>query len=336
MENSKIALISGITGQDGSYLAELLLDKGYQVHGIIRRSSSFNTGRIEHIFNKLHLHYGDLTDMSSLLQIILKVKPTEIYNLGAQSHVQVSFQIPEYTADTDALGCIRFIDALKSSGLKCKFYQASTSELYGDVFETPQTEKTPFNPQSPYACAKLYAFYIVKNYRQAYNMFLCNGILHNHESPRRGATFVTRKITIGVSKILNGKTDCLYLGNLNALRDWGHAKEYVEGMWRILQNDIPDDYVLATGKMCSVRRFCELAFQAAGHKVTFTGEGVNEIGSLDNGRIVIRVDPKYYRPTEVNELCGDASKAKKILGWEPKITVEELAKEMVDYDLNCL
>jgi len=249
----KVALISGITGQDGSYLAELLLEKDYEVHGIIRRSSSFNTARIEHIFNRLQLHYGDLTDGASLLQIILKVKPDEIYNLGAQSHVQVSFQIPEYTADVDSLGCIRFIDATKSSGMKCKYVQASTSELYGDVMEMPQTELTPFNPQSPYACAKLYAFYIVRNYRDAYGMFLCNSIGFNHESPRRGATFVTRKITIGISKILKGKQDCLYLGNLNSLRDWGHAKEYVEGIWRMLQHDKPDDYVLATGKMTTVR-----------------------------------------------------------------------------------
>lgn len=336
----KTALISGITGQDGSYLAELLLEKGYTVHGIIRRASSFNTFRIDHLYNnpellnkRFFLHYGDLTDSSNLNRLIEKSKPDEIYNLGAQSHVQVSFEVPEYTAEVDGIGTLRFLDAIKETGINTRFYQASTSELYGLVQEIPQTEKTPFYPRSPYAAAKLYAYWIVVNYREAYNLFACNGILFNHESERRGKTFVTRKISVAVSKIMTGQQDLLLLGNLDAKRDWGYAPEYVEGMWRMLQASHPEDFVLATNETHTVREFVEEAFGVLGEEVEWQGVGVDEKGFLKStGKQVVGIDPRYYRPTEVELLLGDYSKAKRMLGWEPKITFKELVRLMVEAD----
>ncbi|RMH63618.1 MAG: GDP-mannose 4,6-dehydratase [Calditrichaeota bacterium] len=347
----KKALITGITGQDGSYLTELLLKKGYQVHGIIRRASSFNTQRLDHIYQDPHeeprrlvLHYGDLTDSSNLNRILEKVHPDEIYNLAAQSHVGVSFQVPEYTAEVDATGTLRFLDAIKETGISTRFYQASTSELYGKVQEVPQTEKTPFYPRSPYAVAKLYAFWITVNYREAYDLYACNGILFNHESPRRGETFVTRKITRAVTRIYCGLQNTLYLGNLEAKRDWGYAPEFVEGMWRILQQEAPDDYVLATGETHSVREFTEQAFHRLGIDIEWRGEAeqtegvVARVAADDDtactpGDVVVRIDPNYYRPTEVDLLIGDASRAKARLGWQPAVTFKELVDIMVDADL---
>lgn len=337
----KKALITGITGQDGSYLAELLLKKNYEVHGIIRRASSFNTARIDHIYEdphnenvKMFLHYGDMTDSSNLNRILEKVKPDEIYNLAAQSHVQVSFEVPEYTAEVDGIGVLRFLDAIKETRIDTKFYQASTSELYGKVQEIPQTEKTQFYPRSPYSVAKLYAYWIIKNYREAYNIYACNGILFNHESPRRGETFVTRKITKAVSKIKVGLQEKLYLGNLDAKRDWGYAPEFVEGMWRMLQQDKPDDYVLATNETHTVREFVEAAFKHVGIEIDWKGKGIQEKGiDRHTCNTIIEVDPKYFRPTEVDILIGDYSKAKKELGWEPKIKFDELVKLMVKADL---
>lgn len=320
----KKALITGITGQDGSYLTELLLEKGYEVHGIIRRSSSFNTERIDHLYNDPHindvrmfLHYGDLSDSSNLSRILEKIQPDEIYNLAAQSHVRVSFDMPEYTADVTGLGTIRLLDAIKETQIKTKFYQASTSELYGKVVETPQTEKTPFYPRSPYACAKVYSYWITVNYRESYDMYACNGILFNHESPRRGETFVTKKITHAIARILNKEQDKLYLGNLDSKRDWGYAKDYVEAMWLMLQQEKPDDYVIATGETHSVREFLDEAFGLVG---------------LDWKKYV-EIDPRYYRPAEVDLLLGDPTKAKEKLGWQPKTTFKELVKIMLEYDL---
>ncbi|HUX58960.1 MAG TPA: GDP-mannose 4,6-dehydratase [Bacteroidales bacterium] len=338
----KVALITGITGQDGSYLTELLLDKGYEVHGMIRRASSFNTFRIDHIYNNLDylnksffLHYGDLTDSSNLNRLLEKIRPTEIYNLGAQSHVQVSFEVPEYTAEVDGVGTLRFLDAIKEVGLKAKFYQASTSELYGKAQEIPQTEKTPFYPRSPYAAAKLYAYWVVVNYREAYNVFASNGILFNHESERRGKTFVTRKITVAASKIILGQQDKLLLGNLDSKRDWGYAPEFVEGMWRILQADEPDDFVLATNETHSIREFVEETFKVLGEEIIWRGNGVNEVGILkSSGKEVVSIDPRYFRPTEVDILIGNPAKAKEILGWEPKTTFKELVKIMVKSDFD--
>lgn len=325
MSKTKKALITGITGQDGSYLAELLLEKGYEVHGIIRRSSSFNTGRIEHLYQDFHvndarvfLHYGDLADSSALSRLLEKIQPDEIYNLAAQSHVRVSFDIPEYTADVVALGTIRILDAIKETEIKTKFYQASTSELYGKVVETPQAEKTPFYPRSPYACAKLYSYWITVNYRESYDMYACNGILFNHESPRRGETFVTKKITHAIARILKKEQDKLYLGNLDAKRDWGYAKDYVEAMWLMLQQDKAEDYVIATGETHSVREFLDEAFGLVG---------------LDWKKYV-EIDPRYYRPAEVDLLLGNPAKAKEKLGWKPKTTFKELVKIMLEYDLN--
>jgi len=340
MMTKKIALVSGITGQDGSYLTELLLEKGYEVHGIIRRSSSFNTFRIDHIYNnpeylnkRFFLHYGDLTDSSNLNRLVERIKPTEIYNLGAQSHVQVSFEVPEYTAEVDGVGTLRFLDAIKETGINTRFYQASTSELYGKVQEIPQTETTPFYPRSPYAAAKLYAFWIVKNYREAYNLFACNGILFNHESERRGKTFVTRKITVAVSRIMLGLQDELQLGNMDAKRDWGYAPEYVEGMWRILQAEKPDDYVLATNETHTVREFIEESFRYFNEEIVWKGSGVDETGILkSSGKQVISINPRYFRPTEVELLIGDYAKAKTDLGWEPQTTVKDLVKIMVRAD----
>lgn len=342
MKNTKKALIIGITGQDGSYLAEFLLGKGYEVHGMIRRSSSFNTGRLEDIFQDPHinhpriiLHYGDLTDASSISRLIEKIKPNEIYNLGAQSHVRVSFDIPEYTCDVDGLGTLRLLDAIKETKIKTKFYQASSSEMFGKVLEIPQTEKTPFYPRSPYGCAKVFAYWITKNYRESYNLFICNGILFNHESPRRGETFVTRKITRGLARIKLGIDDKLYLGNLDAQRDWGYAKDYVEGMWLMLQEKKPDDYVLATGETHSVREFVELSAKLLGFDLYWKGKGVNEVGiDRKSGKTIIEIDPHYFRPAEVDILIGDASKAKKILKWKPKTTFKELVKIMVESDFN--
>ena len=340
----KVALITGITGQDGSYLAELLLSKEYFVWGIIRRSSSINTKRIDHLYHnkKLILKYGDLTDSSNLLHILENIKTTykdlerlEIYNLAAMSHVKVSFEMPEYTGNVDALGTLRLLESIRSTGLisKTRFYQASTSELYGKVQEVPQTEKTPFYPRSPYGVAKLYSFWITKNYRESYDMFACNGILFNHEGPRRGPTFVTRKITRGLNMILNGERDRLVMGNIDSERDWGHARDYVEGMWKILQADEPDDFVLATNECHSVREFIEKAFQLKGFNIKWKGKGVNEIGyDKETGRELIFISEKYFRPAEVDLLLGDASKAKRILDWEPKIKFEELVKEMVEAD----
>ena len=345
---SKIALITGITGQDGSYLAEFLLDKGYKVHGIKRRSSSFNTSRIDHLYQDPHeqkpnliLHYGDLTDSSNLLRIIQQIEPDEIYNLGAQSHVAVSFESPEYTANSDALGTLRILESIRILNLekKTKVYQASTSELYGKIQEIPQKEDTPFYPRSPYGVAKLYAYWITINYREAYNIYACNGILFNHESPRRGETFVTRKITRGLSRIDEGLDNCLFMGNLDALRDWGHAKDYVEMQWLMLQQEQPEDFVIATGRMESVRRFIEITADNLGWSknntpsIIWEGEGVNEIGRRgDTKEIVIKVDKRYFRPTEVDQLLGDPTKAYKKLGWEPKTSLEELISEMVTSD----
>lgn len=340
----KKALISGITGQDGSYLTELLLEKGYEVHGIIRRSSSFNTKRIDHLYNnpdllnkRFFLHYGDLTDSSNLNRLVEKIKPNEIYNLGAQSHVKVSFEVPEYTAEVDAIGTLRFLDAIRETGINTRFYQASTSELFGMAQEVPQNENTPFYPRSPYAVAKLYAYWMVVNYREAYNLFACNGILFNHESERRGKTFVTRKISVAVAKIMTGQLDKLYLGNLDAKRDWGYAPEYVEGMWRILQHDTPQDFVLATGETHTVREFVEEAFKVLGEEIEWRGTGVNEVGVLKSiGKEVVAINPRYYRPTEVEILLGDYSKAKKLLGWEPKTKFKDLVKIMVLTDYHKL
>ena len=341
---SKVALITGITGQDGAYLAELLLSKGYIVHGIKRRSSLFNTERIDHLYQDPHeknlrfkLHYGDLTDSTNLIRIIQETQPDEIYNLAAQSHVMVSFETPEYTANSDAVGTLRILEAIRILGLveKTKFYQASTSELYGKVQEIPQTEKTPFYPRSPYGVAKLYAFWICKNYREAYNIFACNGILFNHESPLRGETFVTRKITRAAAKYKLGLQKKLFLGNLNAKRDWGHAKDYVEGMWRMLQQDTPDDYVLATGTTIPVRDFVQMSFAEIGVELEWKGEGVEEKGfNKATGEVVVEVDPAYFRPTEVDLLVGDASKAKNELGWVPQTTVQQLCAEMVKSDVD--
>ncbi|MCS3663495.1 GDPmannose 4,6-dehydratase [Salinibacter ruber] len=338
-----VALITGITGQDGSYLAELLLDKGYEVHGIKRRASQFNTDRIDHLYEDPHeediqlfLHYGDLTDSSNLIRIVQETQPDEIYNLAAQSHVQVSFDSPEYTADVDALGTLRLLEAIRILDLedKTRFYQASTSELYGKVQESPQTEETPFYPRSPYAAAKLYAYWITVNYREAYSIHASNGILFNHESPRRGETFVTRKITRAAARIRVGLQEKTYLGNLDARRDWGHARDYVEGMWRMLQQDAPDDYVLATGRTTTVREFCTLAFEAAGMTLAWEGEDEQEKGyEAETGECVVEVDPRYYRPTEVDVLLGDADKAREALGWSPSTSLETMAREMVERDL---
>lgn len=339
---SKVALITGITGQDGAYLAEFLLNKGYIVHGIKRRSSSFNTARIDHLYKDPHernvnffMHYGDLTDSTNLIRIIQETQPDEIYNLAAQSHVQVSFETPEYTANSDGLGTLRLLEAIRILGLEKKttFYQASTSELYGQVQEIPQKETTPFYPRSPYAVAKLYAYWITVNYREAYDIFACNGILFNHESPIRGETFVTRKITMAATKIKHGLQEKLYLGNLDAKRDWGFAKDYVEAMWLILQQENPDDYVIATGETHSVREFTELAFNEVGIEILWKGKGSEEFGIDSNtGKILVEIDPRYYRPTEVDLLIGDPSKAKEKLGWEPKVKLEELVKIMMKAD----
>ncbi|MTI11384.1 GDP-mannose 4,6-dehydratase [Curvivirga aplysinae] len=341
---TKIALITGVTGQDGAYLAELLLNKGYEVHGLKRRSSSFNTGRVDHLYqdpheekSKFHLHYGDLTDSTNLIRIIQEVQPDEIYNLAAQSHVQVSFETPEYTANSDGLGTLRILDAIRILNLenKTRFYQASTSELYGLVQEVPQTEKTPFYPRSPYAAAKLYAYWITVNYREAYGIHASNGILFNHESPIRGETFVTRKITRAVADIKNNRQDILYLGNLEAQRDWGHAKDYVEGMWKILQHEVADDFVLATGETHSVREFVELAFKHVNITISWQGHGLDEQGiDTSNGKILVKVDPRYFRPTEVDLLIGDPAKAHRELNWHHKTDLETLVKEMVDADLS--
>ena len=348
MEN-KVALITGITGQDGSYLAEFLIEKGYEVHGLLRRSSSFNTGRIEHLYldewvrdmkqkRLLNLHRADMTDSSSLIRVISETQPTEIYNLAAQSHVKVSFDVPEYTADTDAIGVLRLLEAVRICGLadKCRIYQASTSELFGKVVEVPQRETTPFYPRSPYSVAKLYGFWIMKNYRESYNMFCCNGILFNHESERRGENFVTRKITLAASRIAQGYQNKLYLGNLDARRDWGYAKDYVECMWLILQQNTPDDFVIATGEMHTVREFCTIAFYNVGISLRWEGEGVDEKGIDENtGKTLVEVDPKFFRPAEVDQLLGDPTKAKKQLGWNPcKTSFEELVKIMTDHDMN--
>ncbi|SFU04450.1 GDPmannose 4,6-dehydratase [Pseudovibrio denitrificans] len=343
MTLQKTALITGVTGQDGAYLSRFLLKKGYVVHGVKRRSSSFNTGRIEGIYQDPHeedarfiLHYGDLTDATNLIRIMQEVQPDEVYNLGAQSHVKVSFETPEYTANSDALGALRLLEAIRILGLekKTRFYQASTSELYGLVQEVPQKETTPFYPRSPYAAAKLYAYWIVVNYREAYGIHASNGILFNHESPLRGETFVTRKITRAAAAISLGKQEKLYLGNIDAQRDWGHARDFIEGMWMMLQQDQPDDYVLATGMMTSVRRFVEMAFAHCGTDIEWQGEGVEERGlCARTGRSVIEIDPRYFRPSEVNELLGDASKARQKLGWEPKTSLEVLVQEMVQADL---
>jgi len=339
---SKVALITGVTGQDGAYLAEFLLGKGYAVHGIKRRSSLFNTGRIDHLFHDVHesgnpffLHHGDMTDSSSLVRIIQQVQPDEIYNLAAQSHVAVSFEEPEYTANSDALGALRVLEAIRILGLekKTKFYQASTSELYGLVQETPQKETTPFYPRSPYAVAKLYAYWITVNYREAYGIYACNGILFNHESPIRGETFVTRKITRALARIKLGMQDCLYLGNLDALRDWGHAKDYVRMQWLMLQQDVPEDFVIATGVQYSVRDFINAAAQELDIDITWRGKGAQEQGYDAKGRCIVAVDPRYFRPTEVETLLGDASKAREKLGWEPEITFKELVSEMMREDM---
>lgn len=354
MSDIKVALITGVTGQDGSYLAELLLEKGYEVHGIKRRASSLNTERVDHIYQDSHeknprffLHYGDLTDSSNLTRIINDVQPDEVYNLGAQSHVAVSFESPEYTADVDALGTLRLLEAIRFLGLekKTKFYQASTSELYGEVQEVPQSEKTPFHPRSPYAVAKMYAYWIVVNYRESYGMFACNGILFNHESPRRGETFVTRKITRAMANISQGLEDCLYLGNMDALRDWGHAMDYVRMQWLMLQQDKADDFVIATGRQISVREFVILSAKEVGVELEFSGSGIHEIATVTSvtgecapavkvGDIIVRVDPRYFRPAEVETLLGDPTKARDKLGWIPHITVEEMCSEMMQNDLS--
>ena len=340
---TKKALITGITGQDGAYLTELLLEKGYEVHGIKRRASQLNTDRIDHLYQdpheknvRLKLHYGDLVDSTNLIRIVQEVQPDEIYNLAAQSHVQVSFETPEYTANADALGTLRLLEAIRILGMekKVRFYQASTSELYGMVQEVPQSETTPFYPRSPYGVAKLYAFWIVKNYRESYGMHASNGILFNHESPRRGETFVTRKITRAVARIKLGMQDCLYLGNLDAQRDWGHAKDYVEGMWRMLQQDAPDDYVLATGVTTTIRDFATMAFREVDITVAWRGEGANEEGYCpDTGNVLVKIDPRYFRPAEVDLLIGDPSKAQNVLGWKASTTLAEMCREMVQSDL---
>jgi len=326
----KVALITGITGQDGSYLAELLIENGYEVHGIVRRASLINTHRIDHIYDQLKLHYGDLTDSTNLVRVIQQVQPDEIYNLGAQSHVKVSFEMPEYTAQTDAMGTLRVLEAVRLLGMedKVRIYQASTSELYGKVQEIPQTETTPFYPRSPYGVAKLYGYWIVKNYRESHGMYACSGILFNHESPRRGETFVTRKITRALRAISEGKQKCLYLGNLDALRDWGHAKDYVEAMWLMLQQEQPEDFVIATGEQYSVRRFVEKCAPYFGMNIRWEGSGLDEVGINSDGETVIRVDSKYFRPAEVETLLGDATKAKEKLGWEPKISFNQLVQDM--------
>lgn len=338
--NGKRALITGITGQDGSYLVELLLGKGYDVWGVIRRSSSFNTGRIDHAYQdphdkdvRLRLCYGDLNDASSINHILRTVHPDEVYNLGAQSHVKVSFEVPEYTAEVTGLGTVRILEAMREEGMKARFYQASSSELYGKVIETPQTETTPFYPRSPYAAAKAYAFYMTRNYRESYGMFAVNGILFNHESPRRGETFVTRKISRAAAHIKVGVQDCLYLGNLDAKRDWGFAGDYVEAMWMMMQQNEPDDFVIATGETHSVREFCELCFAGVGLPLTWQGEGEHETGCDPEGRVLVAIDPNYFRPAEVDLLLGDASKARDELGWQPKVRFEELAQMMVEADL---
>lgn len=339
---SKVAFITGITGQDGSYLAELLLEKGYEVHGIIRRHSTICTDRIDHLYNnkelrdkRFFLHHGDLTDSCNLLSLINKIKPDEVYNLAAQSHVAVSFEVPEYTAEATGVGTIRLLDAIHQSGLKCKFYQASTSELFGGIPGTaPQSEKTPFYPKSPYGAAKLYSYWITVNYRESYDMFACNGILFNHESPRRGETFVTRKITRAVADIMAGKQETLYLGNMNAKRDWGFAGDYVEGMWRILQQDKPGDYVLATNETHTVREFVELSFAEVGVEIEWQGEGVDEKGiDKKTGKVLVAVNPRYFRPAEVELLWGDATKAETELGWKRKVSFKELVSMMVDSDM---
>jgi GDPmannose 4,6-dehydratase len=351
----KKALITGITGQDGSYLAEFLLHKGYEVHGIKRRASQFNTQRVDHIYEDPHvensrfrLHYGDLTDSSNLTRILSEVQPDEVYNLAAQSHVAVSFEAPEYTADVDAIGTLRLLEAIRFLGLesKTRFYQASTSELYGLVQEIPQTERTPFHPRSPYAVAKMYAYWITVNYREAYGIYACNGILFNHESPRRGETFVTRKITRGIANIAQGLETCLYLGNMDSLRDWGHAKDYVRMQWMMLQQDAPDDFVIATGKQISVRDFVRMSAAEAGISLEFSGSGIHEIGTVravtdalkapavEPGDVLVRIDPRYFRPAEVETLLGDPTKARTVLGWVPEITVEQMCAEMVAADLN--
>ena len=345
---AKVALITGITGQDGSFLAEFLIEKGYEVHGILRRSSSFNTGRIEHLYldewvrdmkkkRLIELHWGDMTDSSSLIRIISEIRPDEIYNLAAQSHVKVSFDVPEFTAEVDAVGVLRLLEAVRIVGLadKCRIYQASTSELYGKVQEVPQSESTPFYPRSPYGVAKLYGFWVMKNYRESYGMYCCNGILFNHESERRGENFVTRKITLAAARIAKGLQDKLYLGNLNALRDWGYAKDYIECMWLMLQQDQPDDFVIATGESHSVREFCTLAFKEAGIELRWEGSGVDEKGiDVQTGKVLVEVDPKYFRPAEVEQLLGDPTKARTVLGWNPhKTSFEELVRIMVQYDM---
>lgn len=335
----KKALITGITGQDGSYLAELLLSKGYEVHGLRRASSVFNTERIDHLLDgtvsNFYLHYGDLIDSSNLNRLLEEIRPDEIYNLGAQSHVHISFQIPEYTAEIDGVGTLRLLDAIKETGIKTKFYQASTSELYGKAQEIPQTEKTPFYPRSPYGVAKLFSYWTVVNYREAYNVFACNGILFNHESPRRGKIFVTRKITVGIANIVKGKQEKIYLGNINAKRDWGFAKDYVEAMWLMLQQDVPDDYVIATGETHTIREFCEEAFKIVGYDILWKGEGLEEKGiDKKTGKVLIEIDPKYFRPAEVDLLIGDSSKAREKLNWQPKVNFKDLVKMMVESDLN--
>ncbi len=337
------ALITGITGQDGSYLAELLLEKGYEVWGMIRRSSSFNTGRIDHLYQdphepgrRLKLVYGDLTDTPSIHKALAESQPHEVYNLGAQSHVKVSFETPEYTTDVVGIGVVRLLSVIRELGLDCRFYQASSSEMYGRVVESPQSETTPFWPRSPYAAAKAFAFYVTRNVREAYGLFAVNGILFNHESPRRGETFVTRKISRAAARIAKGKQEKLYLGNLDAARDWGFAGDYVDAMWRMLQVEEPDDYVIATGETCTVREFCEVCFTEAGLPLTWQGEGLTERGVDAQGRVLVEVDPNYFRPTEVDRLCGDASKAKQLLGWEPKVYAPELARMMTQADMQSL
>jgi GDPmannose 4,6-dehydratase len=337
----RVALVTGICGQDGSYLAELLLEKGYIVYGLIRRSSSINTGRIDHIYKKVNLRYGDLSDSLNISKILNEIKSTpnleriEIYNLGAMSHVKVSFEVPEYTGNIDGLGVLRLLDAIISLGIKdiTRFYQASTSELYGKVQEIPQTEKTPFYPRSPYGVAKLYGFWITKNYRESYDLFACNGILFNHESPRRGETFVTRKITIGLNNILKGRQECIVLGNLDAKRDWGHAKDYVYGMWLMMQQDLPDDFVLSTNEFHSVREFVEKSFALHGFDIRWRGTGLDEVGfDSKSGRILVKVSERYFRPAEVEFLLGDSTKAHRYLGWKPEISFDQLVQEMVEFD----
>jgi len=331
------ALITGITGQDGSYLAEFLLEKGYEVHGLIRRNSTDNTERIRHLLDepeRVTLHYGDMTDAGSLIRLLYKIEPDEVYNLAAQSHVKVSFDMPKFTADVNAVGTVMLLDSIREVNPDIKFYQASSSELFGKVRETPQNENTPFYPRSPYAVSKLYAYWITINYREAYNLFACNGILFNHESPRRGKNFVTRKITTGIADILNGKSECIYLGNLDAKRDWGYAGDYVEAMWLILQQDKPDDYVVATGETHTVREFCELAFRSVGINLIWTGEGLNEKGvDKETGRELVRVSSEFFRPAEVDLLLGDPTKAKNKLGWKPRVSFEELVAMMVKSDI---